>query len=329
MMRKGLSIAACGAVCHDEIVHLDGHITHGYGGVLYSLAAFASVMEPNETLVPLTILGADHAARVRHKIETMARVDSRAVSSCPESLTHVRLVWTSPSARTETVKGRMPAVTAKELAHVRECAAVHFNFINGTEIDRATLAAFRSTYKGLVSVDVHQLISRFDDEGARTITGFPEWREWAPHIDVWQCNEYEAECVFGPAASTESGMRAAARDLLALGPRIVCFTLDAQGVFVAYRTASGMYGAAIEAYRAGVVVDTTGCGDSFSAGLITGLLHGLDPLTAAARGVIVAGETACLDGIQPIPGLTDKLVSPRRSFDAFRGRPADWPGDVL
>jgi len=53
------------------------------------------------------------------------------------------------------------------------------------------------------------------------------------------------------------------------------------------------------------VIDTTGCGDGFSAGVISGLLSGLDPIGCATRGLacgsLVASGLGAAAGIVDLP----------------------------
>ena len=71
------------------------------------------------------------------------------------------------------------------------------------------------------------------------------------------------------------------------------------------------------------VVDTTGCGDAFSAGLIMGVLQGRDVVGAAELGV-VAGALAAT-GLGSDAGLTD-LPSLLRAEQDLPVRP---PGRVF
>jgi sugar/nucleoside kinase (ribokinase family) len=73
----------------------------------------------------------------------------------------------------------------------------------------------------------------------------------------------------------------AVADVLDCGAAGVVVTLGADGCLVAGPAGALVHVPGIET----PVVDTTGCGDAFTAGLVTGLLHGCDPVDAAWLGV--------------------------------------------
>jgi sugar/nucleoside kinase (ribokinase family) len=74
---------------------------------------------------------------------------------------------------------------------------------------------------------------------------------------------------------------AAVRDVLTAGTGAVAVTLGADGCLITTQDGELQHVPAIEVD----VVDTTGCGDGFNAGLITGLLFGCDRIDAAWLGV--------------------------------------------
>lgn len=112
-----------------------------------------------------------------------------------------------------------------------------------------------------------------------------------PHVDHFLPNEEQARLMTG-----HDDPEAAAKALLARGPTSVVVTLGAEGSLVA--TADGAtHLPALEVE----VRDTTGCGDAYCAGFITGLVHAEDVETAARWGTATAatvaqglGSDACL-----------------------------------
>jgi sugar/nucleoside kinase (ribokinase family) len=102
----------------------------------------------------------------------------------------------------------------------------------------------------------------------------------------------------------------AIKDVLAIGTTAVAVTRGADGCLVA---APGN-GAPVQLPALEVeVVDTTGCGDGFTAGLLTGLLLGADPGDAAwlglACGALVAtglGSDAGIEDLGQVLGFLDR-----------------------
>jgi len=99
--------------------------------------------------------------------------------------------------------------------------------------------------------------------------------KWAlrmmPEADIVKINDDEAEWLVGtrdPEAATSK--------LMELGPRLAVVTLGAEGAFFAVPDQRGR----VPAFKANVV-DTTGAGDAFVTGLLTGLASSgaVDPLS--------------------------------------------------
>jgi ribokinase len=76
----------------------------------------------------------------------------------------------------------------------------------------------------------------------------------------------------------------AARSLAAAGPGVVVMTLGSEGALVLHNNKI----AKVKAYEVQDVLDTTGAGDAFAAGLIAGFIEGLDWSQAARFGCAVA-----------------------------------------
>ncbi|MFI7227305.1 carbohydrate kinase family protein [Nonomuraea angiospora] len=118
-------------------------------------------------------------------------------------------------------------------------------------------------------------------------------RAFLPHVDYVLPNELQALLMTGASDVGE-----AARALLADGPRGVLVTLGAAGSLVV--TPEGAE--AVPALKVDVA-DTTGCGDAYCAGFLTGLLHGQDVLTSARWGTAAAARVAT--GLGSDAGLID------------------------
>lgn len=116
-------------------------------------------------------------------------------------------------------------------------------------------------------------------------------------------NESEAAMLTGlPVASLEEAERAAAA-LLGRGARNVVMTLGARGALVKNAATTEH----VAAYDAGPVVDTTGAGDAFNAGLAVGLSEGMDLVEAARFGCAAAGISVTRPGTAPSMPRRDEV----------------------
>ncbi len=114
----------------------------------------------------------------------------------------------------------------------------------------------------------------------------------------------------------------AIKKVLNLGTYGVAVTLGAQGCLVAWQGSDPVHLPALPV----TVVDTTGCGDAFNAGMITGLLLGGSAVDAAWLGVTCGSLVAT--GLGSDAGLTDL----DQALDFLRGTvaaPAERLGKAL
>ncbi len=116
-----------------------------------------------------------------------------------------------------------------------------------------------------------------------------------PHLDYFIPSQLEAKAISGRDEPAEM-----ARAFQDLGCRNVVIKCDSDGAFV--RTTDGVE-ETVPAYQVDAVVDTTGAGDCWSAGFLTGLRAG-ESIPDAAR----LGNAVAAHGIQA-PGAATGVVS--------------------
>jgi len=110
----------------------------------------------------------------------------------------------------------------------------------------------------------------------------------------WFCPNYDQLLALTGRADVDRAIA----DVLDRGTGGVAVTLGADGCLVTDGAGGLVHVPAIEV----PVVDTTGCGDAFTAGLLTGLLLGCDPVDAAWLGVACGSLVAT--GLGSDAGLT-------------------------
>jgi sugar/nucleoside kinase (ribokinase family) len=136
--------------------------------------------------------------------------------------------------------------------------------------------------------------------------GEPGIREWvAPvlgHVDHLLINEEQAGGLV-----EESDVEAACAKLREHGPRVVAATLGAEGAIVVSEDGAER----VRAYEV-EVVDTSGCGDAFSAGYLRALAEGRPLAEAASLGC--AAATFVAGGLGSDAGEFDLAAAERLAF---------------
>ncbi len=112
---------------------------------------------------------------------------------------------------------------------------------------------------------------------------YPEFlKSVLPHLNVFMCNQQEAEIISGIADPAR-----AARAFQDWGASAVIIKLGAEGCFLV----TPEKGIQIPGIQVESVVDTTGAGDAFAAGLLSGLKKGLGLEEACQVGVQQGAKT--------------------------------------
>ncbi len=124
-----------------------------------------------------------------------------------------------------------------------------------------------------------------------------------PHLDYFIPSQPEARAITGLSEPSEM-----ARFLQDRGCRNVVVKLDEKGAFCRDRDGSEQY---VPAYQVPNVVDTTGAGDSWSAGFLAGLREGMSMAQAALLGNATAAH--CIQA----PGASTGIV-PLEQIKAFQ-----------
>jgi ribokinase len=115
-------------------------------------------------------------------------------------------------------------------------------------------------------------------------------------------NESEAELLTGISVASVADARKAGDVFLAKGAGAALITLGEAGALLHTKTRSTL----IPAFKAGLVVETTGAGDAFNGGFAAALARGLEPEAAARFGCATAGLSVTRPGTAPsMPKLAE------------------------
>ncbi len=122
-------------------------------------------------------------------------------------------------------------------------------------------------------------------------------------VDVLTPNQTEAKVLAGRSPHAAVSAEEVARDLLRAGVKQVVMTLGEEGALIVDASSSKH----VPAVRV-PVVDTTGAGDAFNAGIATGLAFGASLESAVEFGVIVGAMAVTKDGVIPALPRREEVI---------------------
>lgn len=277
---------------------LVGSITLVTGGSAAITAVAAARLGLRVALV--AAIGADPAGEFMVGQLAAAGVDTSTLVVRPGLATGMTVALSHGRDRAIlTTLGAMPTLTADDvgpqlLARARHVhVSSYFLMADGLGRDLAALLGTARSDGIATSLDTNW------DPAGRWRTA--QLRGILANTDLLLPNEAEAIGISG-----KSEVRAAIADLAAAGPRLVV-KRGARGA-VCF-DAAGCYAITPPAGSDDLVVDTTGAGDCFNAGLIAGLLRGMDLPGAARLGCAVGtASTRAAGGTGGAPDLAAALA---------------------
>lgn len=286
----------------DRIVPYGGaHVTEGWGGIGYGLAAAAAAAGEGWRIRPLVRVGGDVFRDALDFFESLG-VETGGVVETAEANNRVLLFYSSEDERTEQLTGGVRGWRQDELLpRLEGLDALLINFVSGFELSLDLLQSVRESFTGPIHGDLHSLFLGVAADGTRVPRALPGLTDWLACFDTVQVNEREAALMAGVdprrlASVSESeaalcvdaaidlildaGCRAALVTLGSAGARwAVADGVDPGSALLDARAHLARGSVTIQAVRGG---DPTGCGDVWGGTFFPRLLDG-DTVPDAAR----------------------------------------------
>ncbi|OYD15569.1 hypothetical protein CH333_05435 [candidate division WOR-3 bacterium JGI_Cruoil_03_44_89] len=316
-----MKIAVVGAINYDHITTFNGEKKEGLGGILYNVIALANVIGEDNLICPVSRVGKDHIEGVKEMLSKYPNIDLSGIALSLKGTNENILVYTAPDKREEVLKSRIDPIRPDDIEPYLGSDVILFNFISGFEIALETIKRTKEHSKAFLLMDIHCKVLGMKEDGTRFKKPFTDFSDWVKYVDLVQANEEEIHLMVGRELKTEENFLKAGKEILQKGPKYMLMTFGGNGSLLIKREKEKIFHYRCPPIKIERVVDTTGCGDAFTAGFISGFLYFGDPILATALGNVVAGLNCKAPGMEGFkltknakdrigeffPGLVEKI----------------------
>jgi adenosine kinase len=289
------TVAVLGPIPFDRITTFRGDVLEKYGCALYTVAALSALLDDDDRICPVIHVRKRDEKPIKDLLSQFPQVDLTGVRSTLDRGDVVELEYLDQNSRAERQTHFMAPIRPEDVEFVLDADSFVCVPITDYQVSQDTLRYLKQNGSGTILLDAHGPTVALTNGGARAHRLWIERDAWLPFIDILKMNLEEAGCSWFPSGASDTTTSAeplAMEDLprfaehcLDRGVKGVCVTLDEHGCAVYYRDADGrMREAFVDRLKVAHVVDTTGCGDSFAAGMGYGYLAHRDFVQAARYG---------------------------------------------
>lgn len=291
-MSAHYKIAVLGPTVRDHITTCTDEVIEKYGGVNNPCIALAKLLDENSTIFPVTHVRNQDESAIKAILQPYANIDSQYISTEADQGDVIRLRFIDQNRRLEKMAGFMNPITPDDVKNLLDCDAFIMVPVTDFEISLETLKFIKEYSEALILFDAHGPTTTMTTLGDRLPKFWMDRDSWLPYIDILKMNLDEAKCTWFrkkyKLIELENEYEFEVTDLLPLaryclnkGVKLLCVTLDGDGCMLYFKKDGQLQEEHVAAITMDTIVDTTGCGDSFAAGLVYGTLATGDYIKAA------------------------------------------------
>jgi adenosine kinase len=292
--RASRKVAVLGPIPRDQVVTHAGERFRKYGTVIYTAAALSALLDAGDTIVPISHVRRQDEGPIKQILASYPNIDTSGITSSADRGDVVELRYIDQNRRIERQTSFMNPVLPADLDQVLDADMFVCVPITDYEVGQPTLRHIKEHSRATVVLDAHGPATALARSGERHPRVWADQDVWLPYVDILKMNLDEAsttwlgqsaELAADPPRLSDEQLRDLAHHCLDRGVGAVCVTLDERGCVAFFRDGSG--GVAeefVDRIEVEHVVDTTGAGDSFAAGLAYGYLAYRDYVVACQYG---------------------------------------------
>ena len=291
----GRKVVVLGPIPRDQIVTPTGERFEKYGCALYTAVALSALLDPGDTIVPVAHVRRRDAGPIKEILGAYGNIDTSGITSEQDQGDVVELRYLEHNRRVERQTSFMNPILPGDVDKVLDADAFVCVPITDYEVGQPTLRHIKEANRSAVIVlDGHGPTTTLTRSGERHPRVWADRDVWLPYIDILKMNLEEAgstwlgesaEITLDAPRLRPDELRDLAGHCLDRGVGAVCVTLDERGCVVFFRQEPGEIAEkTVDRIEVRDVVDTTGAGDSFAAGLGFGYLEYRDYVMACQYG---------------------------------------------
>src|SRR5438105_1226105 len=292
--QTGRKVAVLGPIPRDQIVTHAGERFEKYGCVLYTAVALSALLDAGDVIVPVSHVRRQDEGAIKEILGPFPNIDTSGITSSADQGDIIELRYIAHNRRVERQMCFMNPILPADVDKVLDADAFVCVPITDYEVGQPTLRHIKEHSRATVVLDAHGPTVTLTRSGERHPRAWADRDVWLPYIDILKMNLEEASSTWlgqSPEVTadlprlTHDELGELAQHCLDRGVGAVCVTLDERGCVVFHRDGSGgVAGEFVDRIEVAHVVDATGAGDSFAAGLAYGYLAYSDYVMACRYG---------------------------------------------
>lgn len=283
---KGYKIAVLGPIPRDHIITYEGEVIEKYGGVNNPTIALAHLLGENSTIIPVTHIKKCDEAPIKRILRVYPNISLQYIDSSQDQGDVIQLRFLNLNQRVEKQSEVMNPITPDDIRKLLDCDAFVMVPVTDFEITLDTLKFIKQYSKALILFDAHGPTSTLTASGDRLSQFWLDRDDWLPYIDILKMNLDEAKRSWlkTDGAFSQNDLLPFAQYCINKGVKALYITLDMRGCLAYFKADNMIKECLIPGIKLKKIVDTTGCGDSFAAGIAFGVLATGDYMEAAKYG---------------------------------------------
>lgn len=292
-----------GHLCLDVIHPVDAPEAQSYGGIYYSVATLATLLNDSDRVIPVFGVNVrDYDPLIAHLKKEFPNVETSSIYPFDEPTNKVHLFYQDKETRIECSKDISKPIPFARVKDFLRADGILVNMISGSDITLETLDEIRLAVRERavpIHFDYHSLTLGVAANHERFRRPVSDWRRWAFMLDTVQLNEEELAGLPLPTATEQETVG----HMLTLGVKGLVVTRGERGASVFYNDHKKVVRKDIDGLKVERSRDATGCGDVFGAAFHWRYVKTKDVVESAQFANRVAARKAEMVGASEISQL--------------------------